>query len=88
MHTMYMSQPAPAASGPYPSIPAAAAGNGVGGAGGWGPNSQDEPQITTLSFFYCYFGVISNLENSQQSSTQHFSDSLFLPLLTVSSDPI
>lgn len=25
MHTMYMSQPAPAASGPYPSMPAAAA---------------------------------------------------------------
>lgn len=59
MHTMYMSQPAPAASGPYPSMPAAAAGNGVGRAGGWGANSQDEPQTATLSFFCCV-GVITN----------------------------
>ncbi|XP_025135485.1 hepatocyte growth factor-regulated tyrosine kinase substrate isoform X3 [Bubalus bubalis] len=31
MHTMYMSQPAPAASGPYPSMPAAAADRGLPG---------------------------------------------------------
>uniref|UniRef100_A0A8C2S4F6 Hepatocyte growth factor-regulated tyrosine kinase substrate n=1 Tax=Capra hircus TaxID=9925 RepID=A0A8C2S4F6_CAPHI len=31
MHTMYMSQPAPAASGPYPSMPAAAAECGLPG---------------------------------------------------------
>lgn len=30
MHTVYMSQPAAAASTPYPSMPAAATGNGAG----------------------------------------------------------
>ena len=29
MHTVYMSQPAPAAGGPYPSLPGAAAGEGA-----------------------------------------------------------
>lgn len=30
MHTVYMSQPAAAASTPYPSMPGAATGNGAG----------------------------------------------------------
>ena len=52
-----------------------------GGAGGWGANSQDEPQTATLSFFCCV-GVIANLQNSRQSSTQCFSDSHSLPTLS------
>lgn len=30
MHTVYMSQPAPATGSPYPSMPGAGAGNGAG----------------------------------------------------------
>ena len=54
MHTMYMSQPAPAASGPYPSIPAAAAGNGVGlggRVGGGGPTAKTNPKSLPFPFF-------------------------------------
>lgn len=80
MHTMYMSQPAPATSGPYPSMPGAAAGNG---GGGWGAdwrraNSPDEPW-TTIPFFFYYFSVISELQNSWQNGTKNFSDSQTFP---------
>lgn len=52
MHTMYMSQPAPATSGPYPSMPGAAAGNGVGvGRTGGGPTAQMSPGPLSLSSF-------------------------------------
>lgn len=52
MHTMYMSQPAPAASGPYPSIPAAAAGNRVGWGGRVGaPTAKTNPKSLPFPFF-------------------------------------
>lgn len=46
MHTVYMSQPAPAAGGPYPSVPGATAGNGRVDR----PTSQGGPHIITFLF--------------------------------------
>ena len=68
MHTMYMSQPAPAASGPYPSIPAAAAGNGVGLGGRVG---AQQPRRTPNHYPFLFLLFWCDLKLTKQSAEQY-----------------
>lgn len=90
MHTMYMSQPAPAASGPYPSMPAAAAGNRVG----WGRRvGGQQPRRTPDRYPFLLLLCWCDRKLTEQSAEQYtvffrFTLSPHTQPHSLSSDPI